>query len=170
MKGTSVRKNIIYIIIAVLIATGVLVYSQYSNLLGYTSSRVESAEPSEAQGTQQPSQTEQQTQTPQQQTQPETQTIAGTVATVREFTVHGKSFEFDSKTIAVNKGDRVKITFISDDVSHDICVEGYGCSQVISKGETTTLEFVAKEEGKLKFYCSVDGHRQFGMEGDLIIQ
>ena len=89
---------------------------------------------------------------------------------VKEFTVHGSSFKFTPNSITVNKGDTVKITFISDDSSHDICVEGYGCSSVVSGGGTSTLQFVAKDSGNLKFYCSVDGHRGFGMEGTLSVQ
>lgn len=111
--------------------------------------------------------TSQQTATAPQQTTTETTTTGS----VREFTVHGSNFKFNPNSIAVNKGDTVKITFISDDSSHDICVEGgYGCSSVVSSGGTSTLQFVAKSSGALKFYCSVDGHRSFGMEGSLTIQ
>ncbi len=137
------KKTLILVAIAVVILVGGVYFVQTG---GY-----QPAQTSEQQKTSQP-------------------TVTETSAGVKEITIHGKSFDFDSNTITVNKGDRVKITFISDDVSHDICVEGYGCSEVISKGQTTTLEFVAKESDKLKFFCSVDGHRQFGMEGDLVIQ
>ena len=89
---------------------------------------------------------------------------------VVELTVHGENFKFDRETITVNKGDTVKITFISDDSAHNICVEGYGCSETVSGGGSDLLEFVAGESGTLKFYCSVDGHRVFGMEGDFVIQ
>ena len=107
----------------------------------------------------------------QQPTTPNPQPSPQPSSQVKEFTVHGKSFSFTPNSITVNKGDTVKITFISDDTSHDICVEGgYGCSQVVSGGGTSNLEFVAKDTANLKFFCSVDGHRTFGMEGSLLVQ
>lgn len=109
--------------------------------------------------------TSQQTATAPQQTTTET-----TTGTVKEFTVHGSNFKFNTNLLTVNKGDTVKIIFISDDSSHDICVEGYGCSPVVRGGQTSMLEFTATESGNLKFFCSVDGHRSFGMEGDFAIQ
>ena len=87
----------------------------------------------------------------------------------KEFTVRGRSFEFDPSSITVSKGDSVKIIFISDESAHNLCVEGHGCTNVVSTGGSDTLEFVASSSGNLKFYCSVDAHRSFGMEGDLII-
>ena len=100
----------------------------------------------------------------------QTATETTTTGTVKEFTVHGSNFKFSPNSITVNKGDKVKIIFISDDSSHDICVEGYGCSSVVRGGQTITLEFMANESGNIKFFCSVDGHRSFGMEGNFIIQ
>lgn len=121
----------------------------------------------------QPRQTITQTQQPAQQSAQQTQTSTQTTQqpVVKEFTVHGSSFKFNPNSITINKGDTVKITFISDDTTHDLCVEGgYGCTKVVSNGGSDKLEFTAKETANLKFYCSVDGHRLFGMEGDFKIQ
>lgn len=100
-----------------------------------------------------------------------TTTSATTSGATKEFTVHGYSYAFSPPQITVNKGDTVKITFISDDVSHGLCVEGYNvCSSLVSGGQSTTITFVANQSGSFAFYCPVDGHRGFGMHGTLTVQ
>ncbi|TAL47312.1 hypothetical protein EPN87_03220 [archaeon] len=89
---------------------------------------------------------------------------------LRSFTIHGSSYEFDTSRIVVKKDDAVKIEFISDDTSHNLCIEGYGCTQLVSGGASSVLSFVAKDAGIYSFYCNVDSHRQQGMEGQLIVE
>ena len=109
----------------------------------------------------------------------ETQTQATSTATtsvtstgqLREFTIHESSFAFDVTTITVNKGDTVKITAISDDIGHNICVEEYGlCTQTVSSGLSATISFTADKAGNFTYYCAIDGHRGFGMVGQLIVK
>jgi uncharacterized cupredoxin-like copper-binding protein len=57
-------------------------------------------------------------------------------------------------------------------LEHDFCVEDssgeLGCSDTIS-GSTATLD-LELEAGDYTFYCSVAGHRESGMEGDLTVK
>ena len=58
-------------------------------------------------------------------------------------------------------------------ISHDVCLEGptgaqIGCSDTIS-GSTTSVSENLKP-GKYTFFCSVDSHRQAGMEGTLTVK
>jgi len=88
----------------------------------------------------------------------------------KEFTVSGHSFGFDPSTIEVKKGDVVKITFISDDISHNLYIEGYNIgTNIISKGESSTVQFTANMAGTYAFYCTVFGHKDAGMVGTLIV-
>jgi plastocyanin len=89
---------------------------------------------------------------------------------LRSYTVHGRSYSFDTPKITVRKGEAVKIEFISDDIGHDLCVEGYGCTTIVSGGASSVLSFVADNAGTFKFFCSVGNHRQLGMEGNLTVQ
>jgi mono/diheme cytochrome c family protein len=52
---------------------------------------------------------------------------------------------------------------------HDIVIDGKGRSQVVANGGTAQFNanFAA---GTYTFYCSVDGHRQAGMTGKLIVK
>lgn len=90
---------------------------------------------------------------------------------LREFTVHGSSFEFDNKELKVKKGDRVRITFISDDIGHNLLIDEFNIrTNVISSGATEVVEFIADKIGTFPFYCSVGQHRSLGMESKLIVE
>ena len=101
---------------------------------------------------------------------PNVQTSA-VVSPVKEFTVNGSSFDFDPKTVTVNKGDTVKITFVDGDGTHDLVVEGYNVStKRLSGGGSDTIQFIADKTGCFEYYCSVSNHRDLGMKGVLVVQ
>jgi plastocyanin len=52
---------------------------------------------------------------------------------------------------------------------HDIVIDGKGKGEVVTNGGTSTFsaDFAA---GSYTFYCSVDGHRQAGMQGKLTVK
>jgi mono/diheme cytochrome c family protein len=54
-------------------------------------------------------------------------------------------------------------------VQHDIVIDGKGKGQVVSNGGVS--QFTADyQPGNYTFYCSVDGHRAAGMQGQLTIK
>ena len=58
-------------------------------------------------------------------------------------------------------------------LTHDVCIEDpggseVGCSDTISQGKTSLSEDL--DAGSYTFYCSVDGHRDAGMEGTLTVK
>jgi len=53
-------------------------------------------------------------------------------------------------------------------VPHNIVIDGKGESEIIEEGET---QFEAEfEPGTFTYYCSVEGHQQAGMEGELTVK
>lgn len=98
--------------------------------------------------------------------------VGATVTTgTKEFTVTNAGMTFTQKTLAVNKGDRVKITFQNTGGTHDFRVDGYNVgTKVISNGQSETFEFVADKAGSFEYYCSVGQHRQLGMKGTLTVK
>jgi plastocyanin len=59
-------------------------------------------------------------------------------------------------------------------IPHDVCVDSpsggeLGCSDVVTGG-TSTLDLSNLKPGKYTFFCSVDSHRQAGMEGALTVK
>lgn len=92
-------------------------------------------------------------------------------AQVKEFKITAKQFQFEPSTIEVNKGDKVRLTITSVDVSHGFSVPEYGINQRLDPGKPVTVEFTADKEGTFTTFCSVfcgSGHS--GMKGKLIVR
>jgi plastocyanin len=82
---------------------------------------------------------------------------------------------FDTKSLTAKAGN-VTIDFDNpnDALGHDVCVEAagedeLGCSSVVT-GKSTTLDLKNLKPGSYTFYCSVDSHKEAGMEGTLTVQ
>jgi len=82
------------------------------------------------------------------------------------------SFAYEQDSVEAEAGS-VTIEFDNPaTLGHDVQVEGpdgdVGGTDVIS--EDTTTATVELEAGDYTFYCSVAGHREGGMEGDLTVE
>ena len=89
----------------------------------------------------------------------------------KTFTVTGTNFSFAPATMAVKRGDKVRITFNNQSGTHDLVVDGYNVrTKVLSAGQSETIEFTANQSGSFEYYCSVGNHRQMGMKGTLVVQ
>ena len=92
-------------------------------------------------------------------------------ATEKDFTVVGRSFSFSPSAIRVKKGDLVKITFKDEDGFHNLTIDGYNVkTSSINSGQEAVLTFTADRTGTFSFYCSVDSHREQGMQGTLTVE
>ena len=98
-------------------------------------------------------------------------TTTVTTPAVKEFTISGKNFSFTPSLITVNKGDRVKITFVNSSGFHDFKIDEYGIAAPQKQSPSTSvLEFTADKAGSFEYYCSVGSHRAQGMKGTLIVK
>ena len=52
---------------------------------------------------------------------------------------------------------------------HDIVIDGKGKGEVVQGGGTSKFS-ASFDAGKYTYYCSVDGHRQAGMQGTLTVK
>lgn len=90
---------------------------------------------------------------------------------VKEFTITGSPFKFDKTTVSVNKGDKVKITFVNSNGMHDFVIDDFNVkTKVLQAGAQETVEFTADKAGTFEYYCSVGNHRAQGMKGTLVVQ
>ena len=87
----------------------------------------------------------------------------------------GKQIAYDTDSLSAKAGN-ITIHFDnpSDEFEHDVCVEEgggkeLGCSDKVM-GEETTLDLQNVKPGTYTFFCSVDGHRDAGMEGTLKVE
>jgi len=69
-------------------------------------------------------------------------------------------------------GDTVAITLVNDDGRfHDIVINEFNATTSVfgEIGQEETVTFVADQAGTFFYFCSVGGHCQAGMEGQLIV-
>ncbi len=80
---------------------------------------------------------------------------------------------FDKKTLGAKPGNVTIDMTNPSPVDHDISIEGPGNvarkGKIVGKGGTSTVSADLKA-GDYTFYCSVQGHRQGGMEGTLTVK
>src|SRR5919198_843950 len=82
------------------------------------------------------------------------------------------ALKFEETSVEATAG-KVTIDFTNDSsISHDVKiegngVEGEGTDQVTGGSTSATLDL---QPGTYTFYCSVDGHRAAGMEGQLVVK
>jgi len=103
-------------------------------------------------------------------TAPTSSATSTTQSSVKEFTVTNKGYVFSPKTLTVNKGDTVKITFTNGGGTHNLMIDGYDVgTKTIQGGQSDSFEFVADKAGTFEFYCSVGNHRAMGMVGTFTV-
>lgn len=89
----------------------------------------------------------------------------------KEFKVESYQFGWDPDTIEVNKGDKVRLILSTRDVAHGFAIRDYKINQPIKPGKTSTVEFVADQQGIFTWYCSVFcGAGHGAMKGKLIVK
>ncbi len=71
------------------------------------------------------------------------------------FEVRARKFEYEPHVLRVNRGDRVRIRLLSEDVAHGLYVDGYDLNVVANPGEDGSLTFTADRTGRFIFRCSV---------------
>ena len=83
-------------------------------------------------------------------------------------------FAFDTTSLTGTEGTNTFEFTNPSGTPHDFCVESgdedYGCTDQISGGDSDTLEVDLEADEDYTFYCSVDGHRAAGMEGELTVE
>lgn len=101
------------------------------------------------------------------------ETVVTEQGAVKEFTLDSSEFKYDVKTIAVKKGETVKLTLTnSGSMQHDWIVDELTGAKTkrIKNGETDTITFVADKAGVFEYYCSVGQHRANGMVGKITVE
>lgn len=92
--------------------------------------------------------------------------------TVKEFSIEMSQFSFTPSAITVKKGEKVKITVTSKDVTHSLLIPEFNVnSGPVAKGQSGAVEFVADKAGAFEFRCAVvcgAGHKD--MKGTLVVE
>ena len=88
----------------------------------------------------------------------------------REIEMTGTSFAFDPEEITVAAGEDITIVLTADDILHDFTLEDAEGHVAADAGETASGGMRIDEPGTYTYYCSVEGHREAGMEGTLVVE
>jgi polyferredoxin/plastocyanin len=95
------------------------------------------------------------------------------VGGTREFVIHARAFEYTPRSIHVQRGERVKLTLIADDVTHGIILENYDIELEAHPRQDPppSVEFVADKGGKFHYRCTtVCGPLHPFMVGELTVE
>lgn len=104
---------------------------------------------------------------------PAAATAEGQSGSLREITIHARAFEYTPRQISVNRGDRVRLTLIADDVSHGLILETYDLTLEAEPRQDPppSVEFVADQVGMFHFRCTiVCGPLHPFMVGELVVE
>ena len=113
---------------------------------------------------------------------------------VTEITVEATDFTYDPVSITVPAGQPVTLMLNNmGKVEHDFVIDNINVANVETSdsgpathhqmgdmpeydlhffakaGETASLQFTALEPGKYEIFCSIEGHKEAGMIGELIV-
>ena len=111
-----------------------------------------------------------------------------------EITLEASDFAFNTPAITVKAGEPVQLTLKNmGKLEHDFVIEKIDAETKVIKdsgsaehhmpgmgrendlhisaqvGETSIIQFTVAEPGTYQFYCSVAGHKDAGMVGELIV-
>jgi nitrite reductase (NO-forming) len=73
-------------------------------------------------------------------------------------------------TLMVHEGETVQVNLINGEgAQHDVVIDQYAARSAIVSGKnaSSSFSFVASKVGEFDYFCSIAGHRQAGMEGQL---
>lgn len=73
----------------------------------------------------------------------------------KEFNVKLSQFSFEPDTLRVHRGDRVRLNLDSVDVAHGLAIDGYDGMISVPVEKVVTVEFVATQNGAMRFRCAV---------------
>ncbi len=91
--------------------------------------------------------------------------------TTQEIHITARQFAYEPGVIRVNRGDRVVLHVVSQDVTHGLYIDGYEVVGKVTPGQDLTLEFIADRAGRFGIRCSeVCGVFHPFMTGKLIVE
>jgi plastocyanin len=87
----------------------------------------------------------------------------------RTVAVQGKAVRFDPETITAKVGETVAVVFTAVDAEHDFRIDELAVHAHAKKGASATTTVKVDRPTTYRYYCSVSGHLQAGMKGQLVV-
>jgi|SRR5579872_5453183 len=91
--------------------------------------------------------------------------------TLKKIVITGMNYGFNPKTITVNKGDKVQLTFEDTSGAHDLVIPAFNATTpILQAGQSAIISFTASKTGNFQYYSSVGGDQKVGMVGTLMVK
>lgn len=74
---------------------------------------------------------------------------------VVELKVTARQFAYEPAQITVRRGDTLRLTLTSSDVTHGFAIREYNVIQQVLPGRNVTVEFRADQAGQFQIFCTV---------------
>ena len=85
--------------------------------------------------------------------------------------VIGKEFSYSPATVTVKAGQPVTIVLKNTgSIEHDITISDPKFKLTVAGNNTGEKAFTADKPGTYEMYCSVAGHKDAGMKGQLVVE
>lgn len=90
----------------------------------------------------------------------------------RTVKITATEFSFEPASIKAQAGEMLRIKLVNRGaLSHNLQIKGAGIqTETLQSGSSDTIEFTIPEDGTVRFFCNVPGHKQAGMTGKIIPQ
>lgn len=96
---------------------------------------------------------------------------AATTTTPGTVTETLTEFAFSAPTIQLKAGDKATLELKNaGTVEHDFTLDASGLQALVKPGQSATRVLGPLKAGTYEFYCSVAGHKEAGMKGQLIVR
>lgn len=92
--------------------------------------------------------------------------------TPRTVEILATDFAFEPNRINVERGETVRLKLVNaGSLSHNVHLSGASLkTETVQGGGTDSVTFTAQTNGTVSFFCNVPGHRQAGMQGEIVIE
>lgn len=87
-----------------------------------------------------------------------------------EIEIVADAMRFEPARVELTAGEPVNLVLRSQDIFHDLIVDDAGFHIDAERGEQATGGLVLPDPGVYVAYCSVPGHRQAGMELEIVVE
>ncbi|MBI2626297.1 MAG: cupredoxin domain-containing protein [Candidatus Nealsonbacteria bacterium] len=97
--------------------------------------------------------------------------FSASASAVKEIKVLGTEFSFEPSTIEAKSGETIKIIFQNKgSMPHNLTINGPGvATKTVGSSGEDAIGFKVPSAGTYSFECSVPGHKEAGMRGNLIV-
>ena len=88
-----------------------------------------------------------------------------------DLAVTAKEFSFNPARLTLKAGQSAKLVMENiGSIEHDFTVDDAGFKLSVTGGKTKDKELKIDKPGTYEFHCSVAGHKDAGMKGELVVE